>query len=514
MIDLEPDLREMFRRREGDVRPVLASPPRIGSRVRWRRARRGLLAGLLASAVAVASVTGVRSLTGPRYVPGVSEEGTRTVELDVFEITYPADWFLTGVAIAPMEDPSWRIVLSNVDLGEPAPDPCSTSLPSHAVMLVFVIGTGPAEGPGWPVELAPAPEPCGATHLVAAWSRDRYASSYRAEVIAGSGASRSDVDAARRAFRTLRFPDESGAGILPYPEIDRDVSFAVLAGGRIDEEPWLLGADRSEANGFHVHVSTRDGGSGIGSMRTGSRTDVYLDPAVFGGNMYLWGAVQPGIARVEVRPEGADPFDPDMIRLPSFLGSDLRAFVAPMTGAPSGAIALYDGTGALVREVPFAPGAVLTPERDRDRPVAGAIADGRFFGTSWVLRPDGGEVLVLETADGDELARTGERGAELPPDALVLTTYAFEGDGPTQTIVFGHGGREVAFVVLVGDGGLPSTTEVIRPTDGRDPSFWGNAGARPEFAVAYDASCAFLRAIDLRTLEEAPEPEIAGSPCG
>lgn len=518
MIDLERNLQEMFRRREGDVRPVLEPPPGIGLRVRRRRARHGLVAGIAAAAVALGSLGGLRLLAGPRYVPSVSNDGTRTVDLDVFEITYPAHWLLTGVAIEPIEDPSWRIVLSNADLGEASPDPCGSPLPDDAVALVLDVASGAVEGPTWPVELEPAADPCGTTHVVATWSDGYRASEYRAQVLAGSTASPADVEAVRRAFQTLRFPRESGGGLIPFPDqvpgMERDVDFAVLAGGRIDGAPWLLDAERSDENGLNLSMSTREGGSGIGSMRTGARANVYVDPAVFGGNMYLWGAVHPDVDRVEIRPGHAAPFDAELLRLPSYLGSDLRAFVAPMTGAPSGTLAIYDGAGALVREVSFAPGAVITPERDRDRPAEGTIADGRFFDTSWVLRPEQTtDVLVLDTTDGDELARTGVSGADLTSDALVLTTYVFEGNGSTQTLVFGHTGLEAAFVVLVAQDGLPSTTELTRPEEG-NPYFWGNVGEEPGFAVAYDVDCRFLRAIDLRTLGDAPEPTIAGSPCG
>ena len=93
MNDLNDDLAEMFRRREGDVRSSAFAPTRLVARTR-RRERLTVGVGIAAAViVVVVSIAGLRSLgSSDGSQPGdVGPTTTKTVS--GITVTYPERWF-------------------------------------------------------------------------------------------------------------------------------------------------------------------------------------------------------------------------------------------------------------------------------------------------------------------------------------------------------------------------------------------------------------------------------------
>jgi hypothetical protein len=226
------------------------------------------------------------------------------------------------------------------------------------------------------------------------------------------------------------------------------------------------------------------------------------------GVTYLYGGVPGAVARVRVEPDGAEPFDAPIHDLPRGLGTDLRAFVAPMLGAPRGSVTTYDAAGSVLARVRFAPGeSCWWPERPCSRaPISeGVLAQGTAGGIGWRIVAQGGALRLLD-GRGAELASV--EGAPAP----ILLRAVTLGAGPDALqIPFGLAAPGTTSVVLV-SGGLPAPASAEPLAEGT-VAFWASISPPDPRAVivAFDASCRLLGAVEVATGEPAGVPE--GTPC-
>jgi hypothetical protein len=226
MDDLVTELREMFRRREGDLPWTLEPPQGLRARVRRRQAGTVLLTVAIAGTVAGGLLAGRAALDGSgTYVPADHGE-LRTAYVPGLAVSYPEDWRLAVHVEDEGRGPT-TTVLANFELDPADPDPCSALPPDGVALLVTSPAPGRAPSP-WPVQLRiePAPPRCPGADGGIAWRTDD-GWTYAARAVAGPQASEADRTSLIRAFANLRF--ESAIGSMP--------SGVVLASGLVGERP-------------------------------------------------------------------------------------------------------------------------------------------------------------------------------------------------------------------------------------------------------------------------------------
>lgn len=517
----------MFLRREGDVRDQ-ASSSHVGDairRARRRQLRTAAVAALAAVAVIAPSIVALSRLL-PLRNDGqpISPDGgpVRTAIVPYLAITYPRDWVLTV-----WSDPASlnaTIQLTNFDPDVRANAVCfskNQTMPPAGVLLHIEVGSGvTGEGsPTWPQELEPnllgKPELCGVhgEQLGVFWASDDGSISYDAHALIGPGTSPQDRDRLLAAFHSLSFKNLFGGINVGSPE-----GAVVLSSGEVEQTPWVMTAFPDQTQpGTTLDIELGAGpdgdrgglrGSGIGGVVVDSPDETWISSPVMAGNTMLFGAVAPTVARVQVRPEGADPFDAELNDPPTSLGAALRTFIAPMSGTPRGTIVTFDAAGDIVHQVAFTPDGYSSPKIESPETPEGVIATGKASGHEWRLFDTGSAIYLQE--DLTVLATA----ARAPDPAISFGRYTFDdGSGDTQTIVFGVASTDVTEVVLF-TSGLPGATQLELLGGGNQQIYWQSysPGALEGQVIALDRNCNVLQAIDLAT-GKAPE-RVPSTSCG
>jgi hypothetical protein len=529
MNDLETRLRELL------MSEASGAPAPAGAPDALRRTRRRQFAVGTAAALAVASVAAL-ALAAIAVVPSrdrgqplsVDEGARRTVHVPYMTITYeePRVLMLWDQSVVP----SAVVQLTDFEptvLSEPVCTVRNPTVPKDGVVLVIHArpGGGPPGTYSWPPELQPLPdpEPIGGTNpgVAPCAGTDQYMAQGRvpdseiwiwADAYVGPEASAGDRDALFETFDALVFDRP-----LSRIHVDAGHGAVVLSSGEIDGTPWLLtAAPPTDQPGIPLQLDLGEGpdgeqgglrGTGFGGVVVRTVEDTWINPSVMAGNTMLFGAVHPDIARVEIRPDGADPFDAHLVQPPASLGATFEVFAAPMRGAPRGTIVTYDAAGGVIREIAFSPDRATWPELEqRERP-EGAVAAGTLVGTDWEL-VDGGDALYLQgrTDAGD--ASVFATAARVPDGAISFAAHTFANDaGRTASIIFGVAAQDVTQVVLF-TSGLPGTVQLETLADGTQV-YWQafEPGGMKGQVIALDAACEVLQALDLATGEPVAEPE-------
>jgi hypothetical protein len=471
-----------------------------------------------ALALVFVSLAGIRSVldhTGT-FVPAIEPPGHRTATVWNVSITYSDDWYLTTPGSKPAEFRS-SLQLSNFDPGA-QPDVCApdgVGMPANGVVLTVEQDPDARGAPAWPVKLQPShtPSSCKGENLAASWEA-RYSGTFRASAVIGPEVNSGDRDEVLAAYSSLEFP-------IDYVGLDGTF---VVASGTLGDRSWTMYADPGDRSqpGIDLHVDTTDeggglSGSGIGGVVAERPSDVTISTPIMHGNELMFGGVSRDVARVEVRPDGADAFDATLFELPSSLDAAFRAFAAPMLGAPRGRVIAFDAAGNRVAEVPFTPDGYCSQRQPCAGQVrAGPIAEGRALGRPWTIDLVADRVQLVD-GEGNVLA-----SVQVSTDPIRATTYTFSGDqGMDSTkqyyLPFGVVSADATQVVYFSSG-LPSVAELapLSEQDGGLQVFWSpEVGTRlgGGSVSAFNASCRFIAGVDLstgRALESPPSTSCAG----
>jgi hypothetical protein len=527
MNDLETRLRDLL---NDDAR---RAPTPSGAPDAVRRARRRqFVVGAAAAVTALACVAAVALVTVQllpsrnRGRPLDTEDGAlRTVHVPYIMITYEEPRVLMVWDQASV--PTAVVQLTNFDPNVRSDPVCSIAnptMPDDGVVLVVRanVGGGPPGTYPWPLELLSSKAGrgdeaegalCGGSDEY--WAQGRVPNSdiwIWAVANVGPEASAADREALFATFDSLVFDQ-------PFSKIGVDAGHGavVLGSGEIDETPWLLtAAPAREQPGIALQLDLGEGpdheqgglrGTGFGGVVVESIEDTWVNPSVMAGNTMLFGAVHPDVARVEVRPEGADPFDAQLVAPPASLGATFTAFAAPMNGAPTGTIVTHDAAGNVIREIAFHPDRSTWPEIEQRQPPAGVIAGGKLVGSEWEL-VDVGDAIHLQERTENADASVLMTAPRAPEAAISFAAHTFANDtGETASIVFGVAAPQVTQVVLF-TSGLPGSVQIDTLADGTQV-YWQafEPGELKGQVIALDADCEVLQAVDLATGEPVADPK-------
>ena len=519
MIDLDRELRDLLHDKAEEAHAPKAAPAPMLNRVRRRQAAAALVASTMAVVVIAGAVAGLGILL-PLARDGRPLGGdvgaTRRPTVAYVTITYPKDWVLT-VRSEPA-DIAATVQLASFDPDVRANPVCfseNQSMPPNGVLLHIEVGSGPIgpDAPRWPQEFTPSdfgdPRLCGVAgeQLSASWASEDGSLPFVANALIGPSASTDDRERLLNAYRSLSFPilgDE-----VQLAGVNEGAAAVVLASGEIDGRPWATSASPdADQPGIRLEMGLGgEGGglrgNGIGGVLAQRLEDTWVSSPIMGGNTMMHGAVSRDIARVEVRPMGADPFDAELLDPPPSLGATFRAFVAPMSGAPRGTVVTFDPSGNLVREIAFTPDGYSSPrtESERTAPPEGAVASGKALGTKWRLVDTGDELWLV-----DDEGRMLGSVSRSPDPHLSLAVHTFTEGDKAASIVFGAGSAETTQVVLF-TSGLPGSTQQTPLGDGTI-AYWQAwvPGDVEGQVIAVDPNCEVLQAIDVATSRAPASP--------
>jgi hypothetical protein len=211
------------------------------------------------------------------------------------------------------------------------------------------------------------------------------------------------------------------------------------------------------------------------------------------GHTFLFGGVPSDVARVVISPDGAQAFDAQLLTMPSVLGDEAAAFVAPMIGAPTGTITTFDAAGEGLAKARFAPGVACWPGHPcPSEATSGELGAGTSGGTAWRLLAVGDRV-ELRDSEGNVLG-----SVDVPLQGLAIDAPIFGlGDG-SVTFPFGVVPAGTTSVVLVVSD-LPSDARTAELPNG-EVAFWAPFGPPDKRAtfVAFDRACDVVAAFNLQ----------------
>ncbi|MFL5798074.1 MAG: hypothetical protein ACJ77A_09090 [Actinomycetota bacterium] len=417
MSDLETKLHDLLQERASRPRPEPQAPPGVVRRARRRQVGTALVSAGTAAAVIGGMVLGVQAFGNGTTKPPqnsaaeADQRATRTVSVDAYGITYPADWALQTVNVAPAglgpglpdqpassdgtaggdtatgakiglaeSGPALWIQLSNL-----YPDhlldldmSCNRSdFPATAVVLQLHPVGHALDVPGEDGRLTPAPPfSCAdGSRLYRASNRSPYRVNASARV--GPDASESDVQALFAAYDSIKFPSgdkgviggggssssggsasssgtPGGAETAPPDGGDTQSVMTVVAGGTTASgKPWVVLVDASLTS---TQIEVGSGGVGYASASASGEkpTPPELDASVgqFPGDdaPVVFGSVVARAARVEVRPQSGDPVDLPLSPAPAVTGIERSYFLAevPEMSSMSGTVVALDAGGNVV----------------------------------------------------------------------------------------------------------------------------------------------------------------------
>ena len=370
------------------------------------------------------------------------------------------------------------------------------------------LGTGAA----WPVELADGafPTSCSGRLLTASWLDAGSGTSFQAQAVVGPDASEEDHQRLLEAFSSVQIPDFDHAilGSFFNGDVKDSTSAAVLAMSGTGAPEWVLAAHPDDFTpglvlelGRPQGLSLAGGGS-LGGVKIDAPDQIVVDSAILAGQTVLVGAVSPDAARVEVRVDGGQTVDAELVTLPPSLLATFQSFTTELAGIPSGTIVVYDAAGAVLTQERFYPGRYTSPRYPGFQVQPdGTIVDAKIYGGIWRLTDTGASI---ELSDGTS---TIASVPDDPSSPLAFGTHTFTGDSDSQTIVFGTVSPDITYLITTGHGGSNSGILVPLP-DGR-LAFWMWTITEDRL-VALNAECGVVESIDLRSgapTNESPPPE-------
>ncbi|MGZ8566446.1 MAG: hypothetical protein ACXWXS_05285 [Actinomycetota bacterium] len=503
----ENDVREMFQRRESDVHAPPPPPPPLIRRTNLRQFGVVAMATALAVALVAVSIAGIAAMRSPDPVAPAPEPTpalTRTVTLGTSRLTFPTPWTLV---LHPGDDPfSTSIQLTNFDPGNVVVVPCgldTTPFPADGVMLTISVGDDPS-APPWPQQLkqVTGQPSCGLTQLSASWIDPASSAPMTAQATIGSGAT--EEDELRSVFDSMSFVGFEDQINLGGSET---ASTLVLAGGDSSGKPWTLGLANDPSNGWFLELQAPSRGSGSGNVETPNSSDMVMNSPILYGNEVVFGAVDPSVTRVQLRPEGRDPFDAELLRVPPGFGAPFTPFVAQLAGAPDGTVVLYDAAGTEIATYRLAPEAYFSaryPQSGDPHAVApgGSLVDGSENHPWKLAATDTGLALTDET---------GEIVALIGPPGEDLVSFTTGTTGGATIWLFGIVDPRVTLVqLLAGKDPAAQMVMQMRPLADGNVAFWGGWSGESQIPrgviVATDADCQVVAAIDAQTGERVDPP--------
>ena len=464
----DTDLREMFRRREGDVRAPLAPPPPVIRRTRRRQVGTVLVVFATAFALVLIPLAGVRVLghhaprrttpggpNGPVQLP-TAPEGFRSAALTYASIAYPDGWFLmdtSPLGWMGIQQPEPIIdgpvlQLANFDPDLRTAPRCNTGadehLPNDAVLLTVGIQAKEDTQPSlptdpWPVALGPMPSGTDPTCTLGQSLQARWLApsgvAYWANLLIGSEATSADRAAVQTAFRSLAFP-ATGAPQMSkmYAEQGQGSPRLILDSAVVDGVTLTLVAFIEQGTVPNIGISTSDPSISAGSVGVGTGTppEPPVDATMSGwaNGAVVWGTVGPEVVRAEIKTEEAKTFPATILDLPADLAGGRNAVWGFVDGFTENAQAIgYDAAGNLLGNPIFAtaPSDVIASGHD---PVGGEWTlsithetDGDGMTFAWTNGDGGGSCcLDNEHLAGKTLQLDGMQSGSSDPG--VITAFA------------------------------------------------------------------------------------------
>lgn len=430
----DTDLREMFDRREGDVRAPRSAPAPLIRRARRRQLATAAAGAAIALAVTLGSIEGLRWLGGSDAgVPGgVGSGPTTTTTINGISITYPEGWFAVDPAAIGIEPNDMPRTLPTLVLALTRDDPRTAGVlgcprladvPEGQVLMTVQETTlavsGDASRP-WPVPLVHMDlggEQVGGcyegwTFLQAVWSAA--GRSFDARLGFAPDASDADRAALQSAFASMTFAPGSVSG-----RGDTQVASGTLPGGRT----WSLVASRAGQLCWTVQVEAANQSSATGSCldEAGVRPPNLSQLPLAPDGTLLSGVMPPDVESVTASIISGDPAGPTRVEGPELLSAPAawagaRFIVWFLPGSGSGTFRFRDGSG---NEVYTAQDIAWPGENGSPSPAPEALdnvfryqiiggvvtARGEIAGTSW-------KVEILYYRDGVRLT-IGGRPEEL-----------------------------------------------------------------------------------------------------
>lgn len=294
MNDLDDELHEMFRRREGDVRAPTSTPERLVARTRRREWLTVSIGAAVAVGVTVVSLAGLRSIgSSDSSQPGdVGPTTTKTVS--GITITYPERWFAEDpVAIGiepsgpPRTLPTLVLSLTRDDPGIEGVLGCPGLANVPAGQLLMTVQEMPLALSGeasqqWPIPLqtmdvgTSEPGGCygGWTFMRASWTAS--GRSFEGRVGFSADASAADRTALMDAYASMTFAPGSAS-----TRDEVELATGVTESGAT----WSLTASRTGDPCWTLEIETGNSGTGTGGCADGQGSDtprlmpVHVDPA-------------------------------------------------------------------------------------------------------------------------------------------------------------------------------------------------------------------------------------------
>lgn len=458
------EIREMFHRRESDVRIQTPTSAGLIRRARRRQVWTVLISTMVAVVLVAIPLAGLR-LRGDSAArtptPGgqgsvelpTAPEGFRSAALPYASIAYPNGWFLMDTS--PL---NWMgiqqpkpiisgpvLQLANFDPDLATAPRCTTGadeqLPASAVLLTVGIQakedtSTPLPTRPWPVQLQPLPPNNDPTcslgqTLQASWLAPSGAA-YWAGLLIGPDASAADRSAVQTAFQSLAFPTtiepqmssmsaNQGQG-TPRLVLDTAVfdgtTFSLVAYLEQGTVPWI---------GVSSSDPARDGGAL--SVGTGSpEGPVSTTMTGWSSGAAVWGTVARDVARAEIKTNEAKTFSASIFDMPPELAGGRNAVWGFVDGPTEYAEAVgYDSAGDLLGDpvIATAPPEVIASGHD---PLAGDWEASITFDTLGI-----GMTLRTASGGGGWCCLEGDR---LQGGDLSLTGSGSGSDGPSNIEAF------------------------------------------------------------------------------
>jgi hypothetical protein len=399
------ELREIFRRREGDVAAGGPPPPFVRRRARRRQIGTVAVAAMVSVALVAGSVVGLRALGVTDEAQPAGPGPTTTTTVSGITITYPEAWFAADPGAVGVEPADGERTLPSLVLSLTRDDPTIEGVLGCPAMAAVPPGqllmtvqetplalSGEAARP-WPVELEPWGVDAGASGCYGGWTFLRAVwtaagRSFDARVGFDGDASEADRDAMSTAFASMSFNSHSVA---------TGESVTLGSGTAFDSTTWSLTASR-EADGICWTLETES--TGGGSCWNGAPAlPTLLVQRVTGEGAIATVMMPSDVEAVTVQTGGDVIGDIGLFPVPREWGN-VDVAVIPLPGSGSGSIRFQDGSGEdLYPPQPIdwpTDGGESPASVDRQLPWENVdtriTAEGRFAGTSWSV-----EILFYRT---------------------------------------------------------------------------------------------------------------------